>query len=612
MKKVDKILVAKWDELLEKYKDNPRVPRRAAYALKHFPELHARAQDLLHYHGFKHTQKIIDLLKDPSVCEVCNGPCSEHHYHICTPCWSSDRKKYSKLRKDRAHKAAQSKRASSWAARTDEQKTNTLKQYRSTMAERFEGGHNTRDPKHRELRRKKNGFLSPFEDPEIREKARQSFMARSGIGAPGHKAYLKKREATCIRLYGVRAVTQDPEIARKALESSQATRELRVGKHKFKVQSGSEETVLRYLCEVYGAQNVITQFSKGYPMAAAKAMKWLPDFWIKPVADEPGFFVECKSTYTLYDKKEWLDSNRKKAKAAGTQVRWIVDGTDSLYWLPHDWFRRSRIALIILCEDYTARRYLRTLEAIEGAARVDSNVVKINDVRIVVASYADDLKDLQTEDVRTVILWPHEIRQHPKAVIGLTKAILNVKTKSVGARKLRVQNVGAAEAKTFLDQYHLQGSTGSSVRLGLFLEDKLLSIASFRKPVTQSECPWELARFCTRPGWRVQGGLSKLLKAFKETAKYKEKPGALLSFADARWSNGGVYTSVGFENKGTSSPGYFWRSGTHILSRYATQKKKLPALLGDAYDPELSEVQNMIRCGWTQVRDCGQHRFVLP
>ena len=40
-----------------------------------------------------------------------------------------------------------------------------------------------------------------------------------------------------------------------------------------------------------------------------------------------------------------------------------------------------------------------------------------------------------------------------------------------------------------------------------------------------------------------------------------------------------------------------------------TQKKKLPALLGDKFNPNASEAENMKHYGWFKLWDCGNRVF---
>ena len=107
----------------------------------------------------------------------------------------------------------------------------------------------------------------------------------------------------------------------------------------------------------------------------------------------------------------------------------------------------------------------------------------------------------------------------------------------------------------------------------------------------------ELHRFCIKADVSIPGALSRLcshsgLESF-------------ISYVDLSHFNGTGYVNAGFKEIGISSPGYCWCRGPEILSRLQTQKHRLPELLGEDFDPELTEAENMKLAGWIQAFDCG-------
>ena len=103
------------------------------------------------------------------------------------------------------------------------------------------------------------------------------------------------------------------------------------------------------------------------------------------------------------------------------------------------------------------------------------------------------------------------------------------------------------------------------------------------------------------------GGASKLLAFFR-----KSNSGSIISYASICHSNGNLYRKIGFKQIGKSRPNYLWSDGRYrILTRYQCQKHKLPALLGDAFDPSLSETANLEANGYFKLYDCGNYVFVM-
>jgi len=84
-----------------------------------------------------------------------------------------------------------------------------------------------------------------------------------------------------------------------------------------------------------------------------------------------------------------------------------------------------------------------------------------------------------------------------------------------------------------------------------------------------------------------------------------------VSFASLDYSKGDIYTRLGFDEISTTPPGYVWvKQPNLVLSRYMTQKHKLPKLLGSAFDSELSESENMRKSRFHRVYNAGNLKFV--
>lgn len=177
--------------------------------------------------------------------------------------------------------------------------------------------------------------------------------------------------------------------------------------------------------------------------------------------------------------------------------------------------------------------------------------------------------------------------------------------KIVHARKCVVKNVSKSEEQAFLSEYHLQGYVSSSVCLGLYYENSLVSIMSFGKPRFSSKHQWELLRLCTVYGVRVCGGAAKLFAHFIR----EFSPQSVISYCDLSKFTGNVYSQIGMTHLRNSPPNYRWVRYGESYSRYQTQKHKLQNLLGDNYDSKLSEADNMSKVGFVKIYDSGNAVF---
>lgn len=174
------------------------------------------------------------------------------------------------------------------------------------------------------------------------------------------------------------------------------------------------------------------------------------------------------------------------------------------------------------------------------------------------------------------------------------------------ARKLTVEKIGSDRAAGFFNLSHINGHVKAAHYYGLVdASGAVLAAMSLSKPRWSSE-DLEIIRWATRPYTNIRGGFTKVLgQVIKNLA-----PRSIVSYCDLRWGTGKVYAAAGFKNAGESKPNYWWIKGNVRLSRYETQKHKLAYILGADFRQDLSEADNMLRCGWSKVSDCGNGKWV--
>ena len=182
------------------------------------------------------------------------------------------------------------------------------------------------------------------------------------------------------------------------------------------------------------------------------------------------------------------------------------------------------------------------------------------------------------------------------------------KTK-IGARKCEIREVSSKDAEMFLNENHIQGSSVSSIRLGLYdKNEELVSLMTFIKSRFDKNFDFEVARFCNKTFVSVVGAFSRLLSHFQKI----HSTFSLVSYANRRWtsSNKNVYKSNGAQFISSSDPNYFYVKGNEIHSRLEFQKHKLKNILKE-YDENLSERQNCINNGYRAIYDSGNLKYTL-
>jgi hypothetical protein len=187
---------------------------------------------------------------------------------------------------------------------------------------------------------------------------------------------------------------------------------------------------------------------------------------------------------------------------------------------------------------------------------------------------------------------------------SIIKSKLGITTK-IFARKCEIVELTNKEKNDFLNKNHLQGMDNSKIRLGLKYNNHIICIMTFSKPRFNKKYEWEMVRFCGLKNHTIVGGASKLFKHFIK----KYNPKNVLSYADLRYSNGNVYTKIGFKYIHNTPPSYFYVKREKKVSRFTAQKHKQHNLL-ENYDPSKTEVQNMMDNDYRRVWDCGTMLFV--
>lgn len=213
----------------------------------------------------------------------------------------------------------------------------------------------------------------------------------------------------------------------------------------------------------------------------------------------------------------------------------------------------------------------------------------------------------EAQGITLLQFWGSEIYNKWPLVKSMIRAKVGKIEKRMYARQLEIAVIPASEARKFLEGHHMQTSVGATVRLGLQDgEGHLMALMTFGKPRFNKDFEWELLRYCSRRNWAVVGGFSRLLKAFERG----HNPESLISYANRRWSVGNVYKQNGFQKrKWNSKPSYVYSNNSGIVSRYQAQRHNLPKLLGEQFDPNLSERDNMLKAKYWVLYDAGNLVF---
>ena len=205
----------------------------------------------------------------------------------------------------------------------------------------------------------------------------------------------------------------------------------------------------------------------------------------------------------------------------------------------------------------------------------------------------------QEQGLSLITLWGSEWKQRRQQVTDRLQSLLGMNA-AIGARACSVQTIVSTLAKAFIEEFHIQGAPlAVSKSFGLIHQEELIGVMMFTR---RKENDWELTRLAFNTN--VMGGPSKLLSAFKKTTEWD----TITTFADRRWTNGELYTKMGFEIDKILAPDYSYVKGARLSHKFNHRKENY----ADKYDiSSMTEQEIMREENWLRLYDCGKIRFIL-
>lgn len=391
------------------------------------------------------------------------------------------------------------------------------------------------------------------------------------------------KQTTCMEVYGVKSVLQDPGVRSKIAATNK---------------------------ERYGSAHAIT-----HPDIMAKRVETARALYERDVL--PGRLIECQEAGYTAQFSTWVSAN--------TFYPWKHDTCG------HEFLHKLSNGCVPSCPKCRPRsrpeQFVVDYVASLGfdIRHNDRSLIKPYELDILVPSkslaievnglywhhdetHAKPLLEktqlVEAQNHQVLHFWDFEIHDKPDIVKSIIASKLGVLQHRIGSRQCELRDVPTRDAKEFLESNHLSGYANSKLKLGLYFKNELVCVATFAKPRFSKEDAIELVRFSTKRGHHVHGALSRLVK---HASLHFNLP--IVSFADRRISNGHGYESAGFELVDITTPNYWYVKGAARLPRYSCMKHKLPELLGESFDINLSEKENMLKAGWLIMKDAGNLKF---
>jgi hypothetical protein len=208
------------------------------------------------------------------------------------------------------------------------------------------------------------------------------------------------------------------------------------------------------------------------------------------------------------------------------------------------------------------------------------------------------------QGIQLLHIWEDEWVFKKDIVKSIILNKLNKIENRIYARQCEIRVIEDSKlVREFLDKNHIQGYCQSSIKLGLYHKNELVSLMTFGYRHTNAKKEFELIRFCNKINLNVIGSASKLFNYFKQNYHFNN----LISYSDFRLFDGKMYKTLSFTKQHLSKPDYFWCKNLERKHRFNFNKQKL---IKDGFDSSKTEVEIMHERGYYRIFGCGQYRWI--
>lgn len=225
--------------------------------------------------------------------------------------------------------------------------------------------------------------------------------------------------------------------------------------------------------------------------------------------------------------------------------------------------------------------------------------------------HLNKLNACKKRGIKLIQIFEDEYVNHRDIVYAKLKHILklNANQPKIAGRKCTIVEITNKEAKQFLEQYHIQGYTRSSIHIGAYYNGILVGVMSFKQEFKDSN-KWELTRYASDYNYTCQGVGGKLFNYFVRNYK----PTEVKSFADRRWTTdeeNNIYIKLGFEFNSYTNPDYHYFKESDGLIRqhkFGFRKNRLNKEYGLPLTMTENEMTESL--GYSKIYDCGLIKYI--
>ena len=437
---------------------------------------------------------------------------------------------------------------------------------------------------------KKTGFKSPLENPEIQEKIKLTNFEKYGVSNPMSVVEIaEKFKSTMIERYGVATPMQSDEIKKKSRSKMMSIHG---------VSHFNKSDKFRKKCRYeYYTKKIL---SAHYPVKPLFSIEDYCD--LTPFKQLPWECKTCNSVFVAHNENKVIprcfDCCPCIKVGVSQKEKELVAFLECSIGVYVEKQNRN-----ILQNSFELDIYIPSKKiAIEFNGIYWHSELNGKDKNY----HLNKTTQCQEKGIQLIHVFESEWLEKQEIVKSIIAAKLGKFKTRLFARNCAVREIDNDIKNSFLNENHSQGEDKSTINIGLFYNDELVSVMTFGNSRYNKKYEYEMHRFCTKIGYQIIGGAGKLWSYFVKTYN----PKSVITYADRRYSDGTFYEKIGFKKIGISKPNYFYfKSASMLLSRLKFQKHKLKNIL-ESFNPELTEWDNMQLNGYDRIWDCGNYVFV--
>ena len=451
------------------------------------------------------------------------------------------------------------------------------------------------------------------------DKRKQTWKKKYGVDNPSKAQEIKdKKKETCLKNYGVEYPLQN----KKIFEKSVKTIVERFGVIRPAQNKSIMDKMQKSYMEIYGSYN---------PMKNTEVINKSRESLLQFIKDGNGRF-SLLHTLSDFENEIWknienglsLKEIALKEKIDYDKLRGCLYFNKNLrekfikiYSYPK---HQSQNTLkkeieevysgVVLSDDRSVISPLELdiyIPALKFAIEFNGNLwhsEKFNTVKQAKYKHRNKLDLCREKGIYLFQIFEHQWESRQKQILNFIKTILGSNQIKVPARKCLITN---KDAKDFIEQHHIQGKPSSALKyFNLEYDGEVVASMTASRHHRQNgeEDAIVLSRLCFKDGINVQGGSSKLFKAFKNWAR-DEGYSKIISWSDNCWTEGNVYKVLGFDLDSESLPDYFyWDIKKHKYHSKQSQKKSAVNCPAGKTEREWAMERGLYR-----IWDCGKKRW---